>query len=178
MPPSSKPKRAAPPADQQVELRAALTELTPALLAKASLLCRGLHKLPRSAPDPAELVGETVRRLLARYTDHEVESVSGLAFTTLGRVACDLARKGRGFDGGLIEDDSQVPDESHREIEPFVRRALDALAPRERCVVVRAVIEEIAVPEAFTLCGWTSRSPYAELNKILKRMGEQIRETR
>lgn len=167
----AKSERIKPRPEQQVELRARLEELHAPLLGRATLLVRGLRP-PR--PDPAELVSEAVRRLLGRYVDADIESVSGLAFTTLKNVVFDIARKGRKFDGGFIEDDGEVVDPGRHEPDPFVRRALERLSDRERCVAVRAGIEGTAVPEAFKLCGWQTRSPYAEYKKILDRLKTEL----
>jgi DNA-directed RNA polymerase specialized sigma24 family protein len=169
----AKSERSKPRPEEQVELRAKLEQLHPALLGKAILLSRGL---PPPRPEPAELVSETLRRLLARYADSQVNSASGLAFTTLQHIVFDIARKGRAF-GGFIEDDGEVADPVRHEPEPFVRRALERLSDLERCVVIRAGIEGTAVPEAFELCGWRTRSPYAEYKKILDRLKTELEES-
>lgn len=167
----AKSERIKPRPEEQVELRAKLEELYSPLLGRATLLVRGLRR-PR--PAAAELVSETVRRLLQRYVDADIESIGGLAFTTLKNVVFDIARKGRKFDGGFIENDAEVVDASRHEPDPFVRRALARLSDRERCVAVRAGIEGTAVPEAFKLCGWQTRSPYAEYKKILDRLKAEL----
>ena len=169
MPSSERKPRPVPSPDQQVALRAALVEIMPGLLGKARLLARGLRPPP---PSPHDLVNETARRLLARYVDEEVESASGLAHTTLTRIVCDIARKGRKFDGGFIE--SRIPDPAARESDPLLRRVVEALPAREQCVLNRIVLEGLAVPAAFKACAWESRAPYNEYDKILRKLHEQL----
>jgi len=69
------------------------------------------------------------------------------------------------------------PPSPAREPDPFVQRALGTLTERERCVAIRAGIEDVAVPKAFELCGWKTPSPYAEYNKILRKLKVELEGT-
>jgi DNA-directed RNA polymerase specialized sigma24 family protein len=160
------------PEHEQVELRRVLVEARPALLGRAAILCARLRP---PTPKPEELVNEVSRRLLARYRDAEIGDARGLAFSSLGRLACDVAR-GYRFDAGVIDEppDIAVADEPS---DPFVRQFLAELGDKERCVLMRIAVDGIAVATAFTTCGWATPSPHFEYRKLLRRLRERM-ETR
>jgi DNA-directed RNA polymerase specialized sigma24 family protein len=168
----TKEKRKPPSPEEQVVLRAAMEELHGKLLGKAILF---VNKMVPPKPDPHELVNETFIRVLSSYADSNIESVSGLAFTTLTRLCFDSTKKGRKFNGGFIEDDTAVPDpRPHAMGDPFVRAAFAKLTPKEQCVLIRRVIEKVAVEKAFKLCGWQTPSAPYELKKLFDKLNMHL----
>lgn len=127
-------------------------EHAPDLLRRATLLCgdRGLAE---------DLVQETLVRLFLRWPriDHE-RSPTGYAATTLFRLF--LAGRRRRSSGELPS--WSVPEQATHPDDPALRldlsAALQALPPRQRCVVVARYVDDRPVPEVARLMrrseGW------------------------
>jgi DNA-directed RNA polymerase specialized sigma24 family protein len=160
------------PETEQVELRRVLVEARAALLGRAAILCARLRP---PTPRPEELVNEVSRRLLARYRDTDIGDARGLAFSSLGRLACDVAR-GYRFDAGVIDEPPEVAINDEPS-DPFVRQFLAELNEQERCVLMRIAVHGIAVQKAFFACGWTTPSPHFEYRKLLKRLRDRMEAT-
>lgn len=160
-----------PPETEQVALRRALVELRPILIGRAVILCRGLRP---PAPSAQDLVNTVAQKLLARYRDSEIQDARGLAFTSLGRLACDVARKYR-FDAGVIDEPPDVAAPAADEpVDPRLAVVMATLAAHERCVLEKVVIADYAVAKAFVECKWESKSPHFEYKKLLKRVRAEL----
>jgi len=160
-----------PQADEQVAIRAELESIHGDLLKRAAVLASGLRP-PR--PEPGDLVNTVVERILRTYRDGDVRTTTRqLAFTSLARVCIDHGRRRKEV---LLDEDHEVAADLQEPPDTFGRRRLEKLEQREQCVLLRVNIEGLSVPKAFEACGWATRSPYAEYNKVLARFNALLRE--
>jgi DNA-directed RNA polymerase specialized sigma24 family protein len=166
------PEGEPPRPDEQVRLRAGLTEAYAHLLGRAANLCRGLRE-PR--PDPRDVVSQVTVQLLRRYRDEEVDDVRRLAFTALARVVCDVARRYK-FDAGPTDEAPVTELAEGPGTTVLLSQIWERIEPRERCVLLRIHVEHTAVIAAFQACGWETRSPHFEHKKLLDRIRDLVEE--